>query len=97
MARPVNGSTGTMKFKVERGIGIPNPHLSLGKKYEFPFGTMKVGECFTYPLSANAGVIEVQKTRGLLLRHAAYWRVTGRRFATRVLPGRKGVGCWRIA
>lgn len=85
---------GPMNFRVKSGVAIPNPHLSLGKKYDFPFATMKVTECFDFPVE-NDGVIAMMKARGAVLRYAAPYKLLGKRFTTRVV-GPKMLRVWRI-
>lgn len=89
-------TNGIQKFKVESGVTMPVTASGGARKYEWPFGTMKVGESFFFPIHGQ-GVIAVLKARGIVMRNAKDWRVTGRRFATRVMKDQKSLGVWRIA
>lgn len=89
-------TNGVVKFEVKAGVQLPPPQQNANRKYDWPFGTMKVGECFYFPIEGT-GVIAVTKARGIVMRNAKEWRVTGRRFATRAIKGDKYIGVWRIA
>ena len=88
-------TNGSMKFKVKHD---PLPPSNGGgvKKYDWPFEKMKVGECFYFPIE-GAGFKAIYAARHTIMRAAKEWRVTGRRFATRLMPGDKEIGVWRIA
>ena len=83
-------------FKVLKNVPLPSWGSGGGKKYDWPFGKMKVGECFFVPLQKNEPVGGF-RTRSAILRGASLWRVTGRRFATRLSDDDKHIGVWRIA
>lgn len=88
----INGKT--IKFAV-KSDPLPQQSMSAGRKYEWPFATMKVGECFYFPIDGK-GVIASSRARSKISRAAILHRVTGKRFVTRAMPDDKHIGVWRI-
>ena len=86
---------GKFHFKVQT-MPIPLPSSTGNSKYDWPFGTMKVGECFMFPINGT-GVKATYIARGIIYRNAGMWRATGRRFVTRLMPNDADIGVWRIA
>lgn len=85
----------TIKFKVQREE-IPDSHLGGPRKYEWPFATMKVGECFYFPLKGGDGVRQVYGARATIMMAAREYRASGLRFATRHIREKRAIGVWRI-
>lgn len=84
-----------MKFKVAADP-LPSIHSGGNKKYDWPFATMKVGECFYFPIKGD-GVIAVSTARDKVTTSAREYRITGRKFVTRHIEEKKAIGCWRVA
>ena len=84
------------KFKVQRGVQMPRARCGGERKYDWPFETMKVGECFMVPLK-DSSFPEIYNKRQTILRATRLWHTTGRRFSTRLMPNDKAIGVWRIA
>lgn len=84
-----------MTFKVQKEE-LPDAMFGGKKRYEWPFGTMKVGECFYFPLKNGDGVRQVYTVRGKIMQAAREWRASGMRFATRHLRDRQAIGVWRV-
>jgi hypothetical protein len=85
-----------MKFAVKKEP-LPASHGGGGKKYDWPFEKMKVGECFYFPLANGDGVMQVYAARAKIRKAADQWGVVGKRFATRHIREKKAIGVWRIA
>jgi hypothetical protein len=86
-----------MKFKVSHDLPLPAPYTGPGAKYDWPFGTMKIGDHFLFPIEGDGAIKAIYTARHIVMRNAREWRITGRRFATRLMPGDKFIGVWRIA
>lgn len=43
-----------IKFKVQNGVPLPFARGGNGRKYDWPFGTMKKGQCFFVPLKDSS-------------------------------------------
>lgn len=85
---------GIVKFKVEKGVPLPQDGRGGGQRYEWPFGTMKVGECFFVPIDGTFK--STYQARHTIFRHARLWHNTGRKFTTRLMPDDRRIGVWRI-
>ena len=83
------------KFKVQKGVPMPGWHAGGVKRYDWPFGTMKKGECFFVPLK-DGSFKEIYGKRQTILRAAIMWRAAGRKFSTRLMPNDKAIGVWRV-
>ena len=72
---------------IDKNIPMPKPPRGVGKKYNYPWKDMQIGDSFLYPSHVNYGTargnVEVEKQR------------LGRKFALRTTP--EGLRCWRIA
>lgn len=87
-------ANGKHLIQFEMETGVPIPLLKSGsQKYNWPFGTMDVGQVFWVPCD---GVYDAMCKRINIYGTAKEWRQTGRRFVTRVVEDKK-IGVWRIA
>lgn len=86
---------GAMHFKIQKDE-LPDPNTGGSRKYDWPFATMKVGECFYFPLKTEDGVKQVYTVRGKIMMAAREHRATGMRFSTRHIREKQAIGVWRV-
>ena len=89
-----NGN-GLMHFKIQKDA-LPDPRFCGPRKYDWPFASMKVGECFYFPLKQDDGVKQIYMARARIGKAAREYRATGMRFTTRHLDDKKSIGVWRV-
>lgn len=90
----MKNSNGAMKFKVQRDE-LPDANLGGTRKYEWPFGSMKVGDCFYFPLKQADGVRQIYTARAKIMLAAREYRASGLRITTRHMREKQAIGVWR--